>query len=149
MKKECPLTAKLEHFHVVKGYPPDLMHDLLEGIVPVELSLCLSDLISKGYFNLETLNQAIRSFTYTFTDKIDQPQPITKGFSTKGTVGGNAHENWCLIRLLPFLVGQYVPPGEKAWEVLMLVKDIVELVVAPRFTDETLYFLECKLAEHR
>ncbi len=139
VKKECPLTAKLE---------PDLMHDLLEGIVPVELSLCLSDLISKGYFNLETLNQAIRSFTYTFTDKTDQPQPITKGFSTKGTIGGNAHENWCLIRLLPFLVGQYVPPGEKAWEVLMLVKDIVELVVAPRFTDETLYFLECKLAEH-
>ena len=31
----------------------------------------------------------------------------------------------------------------------MLVKDIVELVVAPRFTEETLYFLECKLAEHR
>lgn len=28
VKKECPLTPKLEHFHVVKGYPPDLMHDI-------------------------------------------------------------------------------------------------------------------------
>lgn len=149
VKKECPFTAKLEHFHVVKGYPPDLMHDLLEGIVPMELSLCLSDLISKGYFSLETLNQAIRSFPYTFTDKTDRPQPITKGFATKHTIGGNAHENWCLIRLLPFFLGECIPPGEKAWEVLMLVKDIVELVVAPKFTEETVYFLECKLAEHR
>ena len=31
VKKECPLTAKLEHFHVVKGYPPDLVHDLLDS----------------------------------------------------------------------------------------------------------------------
>lgn len=31
----------------------------------------------------------------------------------------------------------------------MLLKDIVELVVAPRHTDETLHFLDCKLTEHR
>ena len=31
----------------------------------------------------------------------------------------------------------------------MLLKDIVELVVAPKHTDDTLHFLECKLAEHR
>lgn len=111
VKKECPLTAKLEHFHVFKGYPPDLMHDLLESIVPIELSLCLSDLISRGYFNLETLKQAIKSFTYTFTDKTDQPQPITKGFSIKGTIRRNAHENWCLIRLLPSKQAQIFQKG--------------------------------------
>ena len=54
-------------------------------------------------------------------------------FSTKGTIRGNAHDNRCLISLFPF----FDPQGEKAWEVLMLVKDIVELVVALRFTKET------------
>lgn len=149
VKRACPLTEKLEHFHVVSGYPPDIMHDVLEGIVPVELSLCLTDLIGKNYFTLHMLNQAIRDFNYTFTDKTDRPQIIGKGFSTKGTIGGNAHENWCLIRLLPFLIGHCVPEGENAWEILMLLKDIVELTVATRHTEETLIFLDCKITEHR
>ena len=45
VKRSCPLSESLEHFHVVNGYPPDLLHDLLEGIVPTELALCLKALI--------------------------------------------------------------------------------------------------------
>lgn len=52
VKGNCSLTLSLEHFHVVDGYPPDLLHDLLEGVVPLELALCLKGLISKGYFTL-------------------------------------------------------------------------------------------------
>ena len=73
VKEQCPLTKSLKHFHVVKGYPPDILHDVLEGIVPVEVSLCLTDLIAKKYFTLDMLNEAIRSFKYMFTDKTDQP----------------------------------------------------------------------------
>lgn len=149
VKGACPLTENLNHFHVVTGYPPDIMHDVLEGIVPTELSLCLKDMIGKSYFTLDVSNRAIRYFNYTFTDKMDRLQVIGKGFSIKETIGGNAHENWCLIRLLPFLIGKCVPDGDDTWEILMLLKDIIELVVAPRHTEETLHFLECKIAEHR
>lgn len=38
IKRSCPLTDKLNHFHFVSGYPPDLLHDLFEGIVPRELA---------------------------------------------------------------------------------------------------------------
>lgn len=41
VKKQCPLTEKLKHFDVVSGYPPDLLHDLFEGIVPLELVTAL------------------------------------------------------------------------------------------------------------
>lgn len=75
VKGECVLTGSLQHFHVVHGYPPDILHDLFEGIVPVELSLCISDLISNKYFSLETLNHAIKTFPYAFNDSTDQPQP--------------------------------------------------------------------------
>ena len=149
VKRACPLTENLQHFHVVTGYPPDILHDILEGIVPTELSLCLTDLIGKRYFTLEVLNHAIRYFHYTFTDKTDRPMIIGKGFSTKGTIGGNAHENWCLIRLLPFLIGHCVPEVDNTWEILMLLKDIIELSMAPMHTEETLQFLDCKIAEHR
>lgn len=98
VKGRCVHTDSLEHFHVVRGYPPDILHNLFESVVPVELSLCISDLISKKYFTLETLNHAIKYFAYAFHDKTDQPQPIAQGISTKGTIGGNGHENWALIR---------------------------------------------------
>lgn len=62
VKGACLFTEKLEHFHVVTGYPPDILHDVLEGILPNELSLCLKDLIGKRYFTLDMLNQAIRYF---------------------------------------------------------------------------------------
>lgn len=149
VKRGCLLTESLEYFHCVSGYHPDILHDLLEGIVPVELSLCISDLISKKYFTLETLSHAIKTFAYAFNDKTDQPQPIAHGFSSKGTISGKCHENWALIRLLPLLIGHKVPEGDDAWNILLLLKDIVESAVATRHTEESIYFLDCKVSEHR
>ncbi len=84
-----------------------------------------------------------------FSDKIDQPQPIPKTFSTKKTTGGNSHENWCLLRLRPLMTGHHVHEGDKTWEVLMALKDRLELVVSQRFTDESLFYLESEVSEHR
>lgn len=36
VKKHCTVTQRLSHFHVTTGYPPDILRDLLEGIVPLE-----------------------------------------------------------------------------------------------------------------
>lgn len=65
------------------------------------------------------------------------------------TIGGNAQESWSLLRFLPFLIGPLVPENEPAWLVLMDLKDIVELVVAPVHTDESISYLESKIVEHR
>ncbi|XP_056450915.1 uncharacterized protein LOC130386152 isoform X1 [Gadus chalcogrammus] len=149
VKRQCPLTNKLQHFHVLSGYPPDLLHDLFEGIVPRELALCLNDLIKKKYFTLFQVNDLIRQFPYKWTDKTDSPQPVPLNFATRRSVGGNAHENWCLLRLLPLIIGFKVPESEPAWHLLMDLKDIVELVVSPVHTDETIRHLDIKIAEHR
>lgn len=42
VKRHCVITKTLAHFSVQTGYPPDIMHDLFEGIVPVELALRLA-----------------------------------------------------------------------------------------------------------
>lgn len=55
------------------------MHNTLEGIVPVELSLCLKDLISKRHLTIEMLNQTIRYFNYTKHHYMEHyPQLIRK-----------------------------------------------------------------------
>lgn len=79
LKRDCPLSRL--HFHPAKGFPPDFLHDILEGIVPVELCICLSDLIAKNYFTLNDLNDRIASFPFQFSDKTDRPQTIQTNLS--------------------------------------------------------------------
>lgn len=75
LKRACPLS-RFAHFHPAKGFPPDFLHDVLEGIVPVELCICLSDLIAKKYFTLNDLNDRITSFPFQFSDKTNRPQKL-------------------------------------------------------------------------
>lgn len=91
------LSERLEHFHTIGGFPPDIMHDLMEGVIPIEMSLCINDLVSRKLISLESLNQTIKEFPYKFSDKVDQPQVIPATFASRGTIGGNAHDNWALI----------------------------------------------------
>ncbi|CAL9691333.1 unnamed protein product [Knipowitschia caucasica] len=149
VKRQCPISGKLSHFHVTSGYPVDPLHDLLEGIVPVEISLCLDVFIRKKYFSLQELNHSIRSFPYKWSDKANSPQPIAPNFTSRKSVGGNAHENWCLLRMMPLMIGDKVPEDDPAWEVLMTLRDVVELVMAPLHTDESIGYMESKISEHR
>lgn len=149
VKKACVFSDSLNYFNVTTGYPPDLAHDLFEGIVPVELAECFAVLISKKILSLDRLNELIHSFPYKWSDKTNRPQLVPQTFASRTSVGGNAHENWCLLRLLPLIIGHLVPEDEPVWLMILDLKDIVELVLSLVHTDETLAFLECKISEHR
>lgn len=148
VKAKCVLSEKL-NFDVTTGFPPDIAHDLFEGIVPFEIALCLTVFISKNYFTLSFLNKLIADFPYQWTDKVNRPHAIPVTFATKKTVGGNCHENWSLIRFLPLLIGQTVPPEEPAWQLLLDLKDIVDLVVSPMQTEESIAYLSFNITEHK
>jgi len=149
VKRTCVLSETLSHFKLTAGFPPDLVHDLFEGIVPAEIALCLSVFTSKKYFTLAYLNEAIRSFPFKWTDKTNCPHPVPLTFASRKTVGGNSHENWSLLRFFPLLVGQKVPTDEPAWKILTDLKDIVDLVVSPVHTEESIAYLNFKISEHR
>ncbi len=101
------------------------------------------------YFTVETLNKSIATFPYTGTDKTNKPHVIPHNIASRNTIGGNGHENWTLLRLLPLMLGHLIPEDELAWQVLLDLKDIVELAVARFHTDDTIAYLECKITEHR
>lgn len=139
----------LVHFPVPAGYLPDIAHDLFEGIIPVELAHCFSVLISKKFFNFEKLNSLIQDFEYKWGDKTNRPRVIPATFSSEKNIGGNAHENWALLRLLPLIIGPLIPEDEPTWQLLLDLKDIVELLAAPILSDESISYLDCKIHEHR
>lgn len=43
------------------------------------------------------------------------------------------------------MVDDKVPEDKEVWQLLMVLKDIVKLVVSPVFTDERIGFLESKI----
>ena len=51
------ILNSLKYFYVVIGLPPDIMHDVLEGALPLELKLMLKSFIA--YLTLEQLNSRI------------------------------------------------------------------------------------------
>jgi len=143
-----PLHGKLNHFHVVSGLPPDVAHDLLEGIVPIELHLCLNSLTSKGYFTLDYLNRQLKSFKFLGSDRTNRPHLIGLGKDSKA-IGGNAHENWCLLRMLPLLVGARVPEGDSVWELILYLKDIIEVSFSHSLSGSAVAFLDMLIQEHK
>lgn len=149
VQEERVLSRLLQHFHTVTGFPPDILHDLFEGVVPTEMALCIREMIRSKYFTLEYLNNKIVSFPYQHTDKVDRPQTISKTFAEKNTIGGNAHENCTLLRLLPLIIGHMVPEGDGAWTTLMDLKEVVEISLCPVFTDESIQYLQSKIQDHR
>lgn len=83
------LSDQLSFFHPITGFPPDILYNLFEGVVPVELAHCWKDLISKKYFTLEELNKVILWFPDQHSDRVDRPHLGSQNFASQGTIGGN------------------------------------------------------------
>ena len=145
VKSACVLS-NLSYFHPVTGFPPDILHDFFEGVIPVELCLCLKELIRKGFLTFDGLNSRIRLFPYKFSDKVNKPQQITKASFGTGRLSGNGHESWALLRLLPLMIGHKIPEREPSWEILMDLKEKVEIVVSTTLSEEILRYLESKIS---
>lgn len=105
--------------------------------------------IRKKYLSLTELNKSITHFPYKFTDKTDCPHPIPTNFASRKSIGGNAKENWTLLRLLSFIIGATIPQNDPTWHILMILKAITELVVAPIHTEESICYLDTLISEHR
>lgn len=117
--------------------------------MPLELVLCINVFIKKKFFTWSQLIDLIREFPYQWTDKADSPQPETRTFATRNSVGGNGHDNWSLLRLLPFIIEFKVPECEQLWHLLMDLKNIVEIVASSFHTDDKITYLDTKISEHR
>ena len=59
------------------GLDLDVMHDQLEGVLPLEIKLLLKKYVrEEEYFTVETLNERIQKFDYGPPDMSNKPSPI-------------------------------------------------------------------------
>ena len=71
---------EIEHFHIANfQMPQDVMHILLEGVLPLETRLMMNVFLEEKLFTMEELNQRITYFSYGRIEaKSKPPRPFQR-----------------------------------------------------------------------
>jgi len=102
----------LKYFHVAQpGLPPCIGHDLFE-VVAIDLAIFLEFFVKRKWFSWTQLNRRLAQFKYVDSDAGSVPSQICE---KRRKLGGQAAENWCLLRFLPIIIGDRVESQDPVW----------------------------------
>ncbi|CAN7951568.1 unnamed protein product [Ixodes pacificus] len=131
VKEACPLT--FTGFQPTEHLPPDVMHDIHEGVLPFVLRHVLCSLITSGMVSLSDLNAAVIEHSYAPCDRKNKPEIISMDYIRgKANVKGNASQIFCFFRHLALYVGGCVPCGHDVWKLYLSLHEIVDAVMSKR-----------------
>ena len=131
----------LQYYHVIKGLPADMAHDVLEGTAPDVITNVIKHLVEENVLSLIDLQDDMSTFPYADCDKANKPQLLPTQMGTF-RVKLTAAETWCLLRLLPLMISERVPRDNIAWGVLLDLCDIVELMFAPVYSRGDIMYMK-------
>ena len=136
-----------QHFHVCDpGQPSCIGHDLfLGGVVDCDLAAMIKLFVGKGWFTYDLLNRRIRDFTCVVSDAPNKPALVH--LSGK-KLGGHGVQNWTLLRLLPFIIGDKVDTSDEIWNLYLLLKAICELVCAPALKETQIDLMQTHIDDY-
>ena len=139
---------KLKHFHVcLPGLSPCLGHDLFEGVVSGDVALFLKYFVMKKWFSIVQLNRLLATFKCVGSDSANKPASVKVNCER---LGGNAVQNWSFLRILPLLIGgsRIEDLKDEVWRLCMLLRQIVEIVCAPKISLGMVAYLQCIIEEY-
>lgn len=138
---------ELNYFEVTKTFPPDLMHDLLEGVIPLIIKLVLSWAHREKHITIQEVNNELEKLSIGQNDKRNKPVHLSEQILHGSGIVGSASQKWFLFRILPLLIAHRIPPNSKQWNVFLLCCDIVDIVIAPKVKKENLLILDTLVCE--
>jgi len=150
VKTRCILND-LPGFHAVNNFSLDIMHVVLEGIVPIELSCVLFHLCNDHHaVSIVEINRRVNSFwSMINVEKCNKP-PELNPIDRPGRLfpSMKAAQCWALLKYLPILLGDIVPTSDKHWLFLLHLSELVDLLFAPIFTAGMVTYLRELIADH-
>lgn len=144
---------EISNFHTTTNFAFDFMHDLLEGIVGLEIIYVLRYFIKdRNLFTIDHLNQRIEKFRYGAVEEKNKPVnnfATNHIYSNTKNIKQRAIQTWVLLRSLPFLIGHLIPNEcHEYMRLLMLLQKILEIVTSHEVTDFILVELEHLILYH-
>ncbi|XP_077520203.1 uncharacterized protein LOC144130045 isoform X2 [Amblyomma americanum] len=136
----CPGFDPTQHL------PPDIMHDLHEGVLPFALRHIISALIEERFFSLSDLNKSISEWLYDPHDICNKPEAIAKPYlQGKAVLKASATQVFCLFRYLTFFVGDNVPSDNAVWQLYLLLREIVDIIMSHKIPVSHIAYLQRKI----
>ena len=132
------------------GMPHDIMHDVFEGGVALELSLLLGHcILTMKYLTLECYNELLINFDYDYTET-NKPCPIGSRslLINKTSLKLSASQSMLLVRILPLLIGNYVPETDPNWQCFLKLRKIVDIVMCRLMSADLCAILQTLIEEH-
>ena len=150
LRYRCPLN-QLKSFHSTLSFPPDCMHDVLEGVVAQDLYGGIKILSIRGFFSIDEYNRKLKGLGYTSYEASDVPEAVPKKAKK---LSGKACSLWVHIRNFPLVVKDFLLNNDDVdsddevliW-VLKLV-DIVNRITATDFRSHEIENMESKIVEY-
>ena len=128
------------------GLPHDAMHDLLEGVAPLEIKLLLSQCVRDRLIRLAEFNDRLLNFNFGYTET-DKPVPIlSRALQANNSIRASASQMLQLIRILPFLAGDKIPEDNELC--FLILRKIVDIVLSPVICDSVCTSLKLFIKEH-
>ncbi|KYN30069.1 hypothetical protein ALC57_00474 [Trachymyrmex cornetzi] len=123
------------------------MHDIYEGICRYELGSILNSFIKNKFFSFEFLNERIKFFNYGMYER--NTVPLIKADHIKRCqIIMSAAEMACFVRYLGLIVGDKIPENNSAWQIFLLLKQIISIVTSPTIQESTPKLLKSLIEEH-
>lgn len=145
LKFNSPLND-LKFYHVATGLPPCLAHDLLEGIVPFDLSLIVNKIVSKKNISFEYINLQLKKIKLSVGVKTISTPDLKKSEKLIAT----ASQNLYLLYILPFALIEKNTNlhSESYWMLLLLLRNIVQIVMSFEISEDQLAVLQYLIGEY-
>lgn len=145
--------SEIPYVKITQLFPPDLMHDFHEGVVPTIICISILNLIAKSTLRLDAINDAVQQFSYGKCDVKNRYGPILVLKSLKNhSIPGTASEKLCLLRMLPIILAQRFADinlnAILGFRLLLKCLEISDIVLAPVIKREWLAYLHSVIVEH-
>lgn len=140
LKSSC-IFNELNYFYVTDNFCFDLMHDIYEGVCIYDVCNVLVALINEKVVTLNTINNRKKLFQFGETEIGNNSVPLCIARLKTFNLKMSASEIGCFIHFLPLIIGDLIPIGNKNWELLITLLQILDFLLKPTYNyDELSHF---------
>ena len=143
------ILLNVSNFSLFGGLPHDLMHDMFEGVAQHEIKLLLKHCVDVKYFTLNEYNHRVLYFDYGRNEN-DKPGIITRDTLQSNDKKFNLSASQCMLlcQILPFLIGDCIPEGDKYWNCFVLLLKIIGIMLSQTISKGQCSLLALLVEEH-